>query len=372
MPTASPLLDMTDNEVKQLREYVETMLGGEDIDVDITEREVKVLACRALKVYVREINQWQIRNQFSDIMGFSAQTNFTKRFVSNNAMLAQRLSDWWSSMARVGGKIPWKKDYVELEEGRQIYNLSTESSTPYQSGTRRVHRVMWYMPPELVGRDFVPDILFSNLWSFGQAGLTFGGHRLAYLGQLEDIVLLTQAFETRNKILFSEFFYNLSGDILEITPMPGNALKIRPDSKLFYYYFDEEDFIKAGVEDEFGNVRELIANPVQVQLDNLPYSDLNSVAKTWIDGYTLALAKYVQGTKWRKIRSIASPGSDYQIEFDYNSLLSESSEEKAALVDEIREELDKLDYVKMWEDKASMVRNSSDISKMSPRKFFIG
>ncbi len=61
---ATFLLDMTDDELKELTEYIQTMLGGEDIDVDIIEREVKVSARRALKVYVREVNQWQIRNQF--------------------------------------------------------------------------------------------------------------------------------------------------------------------------------------------------------------------------------------------------------------------------------------------------------------------
>lgn len=371
-PAPEFLLDISESEIKQLHEYVQTMLGGEDVDVDITEREIKVLARRGLKVYVKEINQWQVRNQFSNIMGFKANTNFTKRFVIDNAMLAQRMSDWWSSMARVGGKIPWKKDFIELEEGRQIYNLANESSQPYEPGSRRIHRVMWFMPPELVGRDFVPDVLFTNLWSFGQAGLTFGGHRLAYLGQLEDIVLLTQAFETRNKILFSEFFYNISGDVLEITPMPGSAVRIPSDAKLFYYYFDEEEFIKQGGQDPENETKELIANPLQVKIDEVPYSDLNSVAKEWVDDFSLALAKYVQASKWRKVRSIASPGSDYQIEFDYQSLLSESQDEKQKMIEDLREELAKMDFVKMYEDKASMARNAAETNKYSPRKLFIG
>lgn len=374
----SLLLDITPDELKELHEYVQTMLGGEDIDVDIIEREVKVSARRALKVYEREVNQWQIRNQMPNVMGFNASTNFTKRFVQDNQMLAQRMADWWAAMARVGGKIPWKKDYVELEDGKQIYNLALDSSTPYEPGTRRIHKVLWYATPELLGSSFAPDLLLSNLWSFGQTGLTFAGNRLAYLGQVSDIVLLTQSFELRNKILYSEFYHNISGDILEITPMPGRGVKIPSGAKLFYYYFDEQNYPLAGSDGESGTGdplnpdEELIANPTQVKIDNVPYSSLNSPAKTWVDEFTLALCKYIQGSKWRKVKSIASPGQDYQVEFDYNSLLTESDSDRTKLLDELREELSKMDLHTMMENKASMTENANKINRSSPRKWLIG
>lgn len=375
----SLLLDIAPDELKELHEYVCVMLGGEDIDVDIIEREVKVSARRGLKVYEREVNQWQIRNQMPNIIGFKSSTDFTKRFVQDNQMLAQRMADWWAAMARVGGKIPWKKDYVELENGKQIYNLANDSSTPYTPGSRRIHKVLWYATPELLGTSFSPDLLLSNLWSFGQTGLSFAGNRLAYLGQVSDIVLLTQSFELRNKILYSEFYHNISGDILEITPMPGRGVQIGPGAKLFYYYFDEENYPTVGTDGETGNGNDplspddqLIANPIQVKIDNIPYSSLNSPAKTWIDEWTLALCKYIQGSKWRKVKSIASPGQDYQVEFDYNSLLTESDGDRTKLLDELREELGKLDFQIMMQNKADMTENANKINRSSPRKFFIG
>lgn len=375
----SLLLDITPDELKELHEYVQTMLGGEDIDVDIIEREVKVSARRALKIYEREVNQWYIRNNMSNIMGFKANINFTKRFVQDNQMMAQRMSDWWAAMARVGGKIPWKKDYIDLEDGRQIYNLANESSNPYTPGTRRIHKVLWYAAPELLGSSFAPDLLLSNLWSFGQNGLTFAGNRLAYLGQVSDIVLLTQSFELRNKILFSEFYHNISGDILEISPMPGRSVKIPANAKLFYYYFDEESIPTNGTTDETGYGHdplnpdeELIANPTQVKIDTVPYSSLNSPAKTWTDEYTLALCKYIQGSKWRKVKSIASPGQDYQVEFDYSSLLSESESDRNRLVEQLQGELDKLDYHTLMQNKADMTENANKINRSSPRKWLIG
>jgi hypothetical protein len=161
--------------------------------------------------------------------------------------------------------------------------------------------------------------------------------------------------------------------------MPGRAVKIPENAKLFYYYFDEANFPLNGTTDETGAGHdplnpdeELIANPTQVKIDNLPYSSINSPAKTWIDEYCLALCKYIQGSKWRKVKSIASPGQDYQVEFDYSSLLSESESDKTKLLEELRDELGKLDFVKMMEDKASITENANKINRSSPRKWLIG
>lgn len=368
----SPLLDMTSDEIAELQEYVETMLGGEDVDVDIIQREVKVAARRALKVYVSEVNQWQVRNQFPSIMGFKASQNFTNFFIQDNQMMAQRMSDWWAAMARVGGKIRWKKDYIELEKGRQTYDMAKESSEPYVHGTRRIHKILWYATPEIFPADYVFDLALGNMWSFGQAGMTYGTSSLSYVGQMQDIVLLTQSFALRDKILFSEFYYNISGDVIEISPMPGSGMSIPHGAKLFYYYYDEQDYMNIDVQDPSNPDETLIANPLQVQVNNVPYSNLNTIAKTWVDDYTLALCKYIQAAKWRKVRSIASPDAEYQVEFNFDSLLQESDADREKLVTDLKEYLATMNWDTMMQKQAEMSDNSVKINTKSPRLFFKG
>jgi hypothetical protein len=365
------LLDITPEESIELYEYIQVLLGGEDVDVDITEKEIRVLAKKALKDYLYEIQQWQTKNQFSNIVGTAATQDFTNKFVFDNTMLAQRLSDWWASMQRVGGKIPWKKDYIVLEDRRQVYNLATESSIPYTPGSRRVHRVMWVARPEIFGGHGTLNDL--GLFSFGQSGLTYGNSPFQYLGQLFDVVLLSQALEMRNKVLRSEFFYNIGGDMLEVTPMPGsNSASGMGGTKLFYYYLDEKDFL--GLDGQEGLMaQELIATPTQIKIKNIPYSSLNAMAKTWVDNYTIALAKYAQASKWRRVKSIASPGSEYQVEFDYSSLLEESKAEREELKLKLKEDLlAALDTPKMMEDKMNVAKNAAEINKLGGRRFFIG
>lgn len=368
------LLDITTGEIQELHEFITTLLGGEDVEVDITESEVKILARRALKDYLYEIQQWQTRNQFSNIVGSNSGVDFTNKFVMDNGMIAQRISDWFASMQRVGGKIPWKKDYFPLESLRQVYDLSSESSIPYIPGTRRIHRIMWYGPPEIFGSaTVVGDLTSSSLFSFGQSGLSFGNSPLMYLGNLMDVVLMSQALESRSKILRSEFFYNISGDIVELTPTPGrpSAMSFGAGAKVFYYYIDEEDPSFLGLAQQDVN-RTLISNPTQVKITNIPYSGLNDMSKSWVDNYTLALAKYVQAAKWRRVKTIASPNSEYQVTLEFESLITESKEEKESLKVQLQENLLKyIDTVKQFEDKASIAKSAADINKYSPRRFFI-
>jgi hypothetical protein len=370
------LLDMSEDELKELYEYIQTVLGGEDVDVDISEKEIRVLARRALKDYLYEIIQWQTRNQFLNIVGTSSTQDFTNKFVIDNEMLPQRISDWFASMQRVGGKIPWKKDYIVLEGGRQVYDLSSESSEPYIAGTRRIHRVMWFAAPEIFGST-AGDLTNTNvnLFSFGQSGLSYGSSSMMYLGNLFDVVLLAQALEQRNKVLRSEFFYNISGDILEVTPMPGrpSAGAYQTGSRVYYYYIDEQSDSFLGLTQQNAGLLELIANPIQVKITNMPYSTMNDMSKSWIDNYTLALAKYTQAAKWRRVRTIASPNSEYQIEFDYTSLIDESK----AMMEELKAKLNEnlltyLDSFTMMEHRLSEAEAAAKINRFSPRKIFIG
>lgn len=362
-------LDISDGDLTEVYEFFQTLLGGEDINVDIQEKEIKVLMRKALKDYIEQINNWFITNNFSNVMGFNSSQNFTRRFITENTMIAQRMSDWWASMARVGGKTPWQKDYFSLRDNQQIYNLAEESSVPYTPGARRIHRIMWVAKPELMGGQFNPQLIDGGLVTFGQNGLMYGPNLMSYLGTVFDVVLLAQSLETRNKVLRSEFFYNISGDIVELTPMPGGGYSDTVNgTKVFYYYYNEEDLLTQGIDPD----ATLIGNPTQVGLDIINWSEVNQPGQNWIENWAIALGKYTVGSKLRQIKKIASGESEYQIEFDYQSLIDESKTEREALLLKLKEHLEGLNMYKMMENKASIAENSAKINKYSPRKPFFG
>jgi len=363
-------LDIASCDLTEIYEFIQTLLGGSQVDVDITEREIKILMRKAVKDYAEQINNWYITSNFSNVQGFDSSINFTNQFIHENPMIAQRISDWFASMARVGGKALWNKDYFVIENGRQVYDLSLESSVPYKRGERRIHRVMWVAKPEIMGGQFNPAITDGGLTVFGNAGLMYGQNLMSYLGTAFDVVLLAQSLETRNKILRSEFFYNISGDKIEITPMPGNGMDGLPaNSRVYYYYVNEEDMLLL---QEEGDEDLLISKPSQVKLDIIKWSELNSPSQNWVENWTVALSKYMFASKLRAIKKIASGESEYQIEFDYQSLLDESKVEKEKLLEELKLYLEELSPLKQYQNKAIIFESAAKVNKYSPRKFFVG
>jgi len=365
------LVDATNEEIKEIYEYVVVLLGGEEVDVNIEEKEIKILLRRALTKFLRYIDNWQIRNDFGNILGQPANIDFTRKFITENFGLAQKVSDWFASMARVGGKTKWKQDFFTITEMRQVYDLSVDSNIPYRPGTRRIHKIMWVAKPEIMGMPGLePGQIDGGLTTFSLNGLMYGNSMMSYLGNIFDVVLLGQSIEMRNKVLKSEFFYNISGDMVELTPMPGRPFSLAPaGTRIYYYYFDEIDFL--GLEGQDAD-HVLISNPTQVQTQVVPYSSLNTVSKDWLLDYTVALAKYMFGSKLRAVKKIASPDSDYQVEFDYQSLLDESKEEIEKLYEELDALLKAIDYESIMESKKNIAENGAKINSLSPRLIFVG
>jgi len=469
-------LTITAEELEQAYEDILTILGAWTIDVDIEKKEVMIVLRRAFDEFQKETSIWQLKNQFGNIYGMPAGQVISNQIAVFNMNLVSQITDWFSSMARVGGKIPWHKDYIVLEPGRQIYDLSKESSKPYKPGSRRVHRVMWQGTPEIFSSTKMrgtsdtisgDDVLYSNAWNFTSNGLNYGNSRLMFLGHAFDTMLMLQSMEIRKKLLFSEYFYNISGDMLELFPMPGSkSLAVIPGTKLFYYYFDEKEvtagreltsttnapgdedqstmFKKLQVTGELNgsnkvfslspapiqgselvvlngqtltigidyNLQEniltftddyppilstytlvvysespitdnsadslnsgvdtLIVNPSQMSIKTIPWDMLSPWAKTWIWEWALARCKYIQGSKWRKIKkTFNSAENGYEIEFDYSSLLTEANEEMRQLKEDLRKDLEELNLLKLMQDKKEMVDAAKTINR-GPRMPFIG
>ena len=162
-------LDIKEDELQLITEEIATILGAYRIDVDISTKEVLVMLRRSQLEFEKETSIWQLQNQFGNIYGTPAGMIQQNQLAVMNFQITQQITDWFGSMARAGGKIPWHKDYIVLEPGRQIYNLAKESSKPYPPGTRRIHRVMWCAKPEILNlskfSDTNPngdDILYSS------------------------------------------------------------------------------------------------------------------------------------------------------------------------------------------------------------------
>lgn len=384
-------IDISESELQYVYDEVLTFLGGYTVDVELTKEEVLKSLNRALAVFEREISLWQITNQWSNLYGQVQGNRHISQFATINFGLVQQVTDWFATMGRYGGKIPWHKDYITLESGRQIYNLATESSQPYLPGTRRIHKVMWvananiftfgkYTPSNPTG----DDVLVSNNWALSGAGLSYAGNRLGLLGSVSDVVMLLQARETLSEVLFSEFFYNLSGDMLEVTPMPSNTRGNAFDGmRVYYYYWDEGELAKGKnidleiypelIDPETGMIKgeySLIANPLDIKLNVINWSDLSPWATSFVFDYGLALCKYIVASKWRMIQKTMGEGDkNFEINLDYSSLLSEYENETGKTLESLKAILEKFSLSNIYQEKLNIFEATKRINTGNAKRW---
>ena len=388
-------LNISNEELEMLHEEIETLLGGFDIDVDVTKEELIIQLRYALSLFEKETSLWQIQNQFINAYGMPAGLVMSNQLAVINFNISRQISDWFAAMQRVGGKIPWHKDYIELEPGRQIYFLDKESSIPYASGARKIHRVMWVARPEMFNSaayNSMPngdDVLYSSNWNMTGSGLNYGNTRLGFLGYTFDTIMLMQAKETRNKVMFSEFFHNLSGDVLEITPMPGQAINIEPGSRVYYYYFNEKEMnVASSLINQEMNAStsesenptalptlnsNLIANPLDLEIQFVPWNTLSPWAQTFVKDLAFAKCKYIQGAKWRKIQKTFGTGEmSYEITFDYSSLISEALDQEKTMIENLRQDLKDLNIANLTDNQSKIVEAGIQMGKRGGRMISVG
>jgi hypothetical protein len=213
---------------------------------------------------------------------------------------------------------------------------------------------------------------------------------------------MLQSIETRNKVLFSEFFHNLSGDVLEITPMPGKALaNIQPGTRVFYYYWNESEVLSgqnfvnnaSGSQTTTSTIENydplnpnnntgltglppgqavLIANPLQMNIQAVPWSYLSAWAQAVVKNIGFARCKYIQAAKWRTIQKTFATGEmEYEITFDYQSLLSEAQEEEASAIENLRQDFTNLNVATLMQQQQQITDSAVAQNRLGGRLWFL-
>ena len=89
---------------------------------------------------------------------------------------------------------------------------------------------------------------------------------------------------------------------------------------------------------EYSGSSDVISDFSNVPYDNMTFSSINDVGKQWIRKYGLALTKELLGIVRSKYGAIPIPGAETSLDGD--TLRSEASAEKEALVTQLREMLE--------------------------------
>ena len=254
------------------------------------------------------------------------------RLISNNlANLATTIADDYAAEAGVGGHYDIKTGSIEMTAGIQNYDLNAwaAKSASLDAGDRiEVRRVFYEEPPAIV-RYFDPYAgtgtgIQSLLETFGFGQFSPGINFL--LMPISFDVLKIQAIEFNDQIRKAAYSFDLVNNQLRIFPIPDRERLLR-----FEYVKISNKFNP--VKDTRNNI---VTDVMNTPFRNPLYSKINTVGRTWIFKYTLALSREIEAHIRIQFANLNIQGVG---PLQGSELITDARTEKESLITELKEML---------------------------------
>ena len=135
---------------------------------------------------------------------------------------------------------------------------------------------------------------------------------------------------------------------------------------VWYWYYETDDRETCLAENP-----DIVRLPSDIPIDEMLWDELNNPAQTWVRRWFTAYVKESLGrVRGKYLGNLKTPDSEIQMEYD--SLLTESKDEKSKLIEELTQRLERLRPDKMMERQANEAENlnKSLQYRAFPRQFY--
>ena len=371
--------------VKQVK-FTYKRLGGDVLDIELTEKNVYANYEEAVLEYSYIVNQHQAKNSLGSALGsptasFDHQGEVTAgadgaslKYPKFTFDYAFKMGDKFATEAGVGGTEPiYSASFDSVSEQQDydlqdiVYSASLDSGSPFSGsvGNKRIKiRKMFYISPQ-------------QMWRFYgyYGGLNVVGNMSNY-GQYADDSSFQVIPSWQNKMqaisyedhLYtrtSHYSYEIIDNKLRLYPSPST---VSPEKFWFRFTIDGG---QSPFTDDVDSGQDGVNNINTLPFQNIPYESINSMGKQWIRRFALALSKETLGQIRGKFGgNIPIPGDN--ITLNASDLLSQAKEEQDKLKEELRKLLEETTYNKLIETDKNMVDNQNAIIQKAPLGIFVG
>ena len=321
-------------EAPKFADWCAQRLGYPLMNVELQDKQFYACLEESVSEYSAQINQFNIKDNLLSLQGQSTSSNLTHKRVTPNLGRSVFLSQAYGTEAGVGGLVEVKSGSVDVISGSQSYDLNALWADVSESGNAIELQRVFYEETPAVQRYFDPYAgtgagTMNLLDQFG-----FGNYSPAVTFLMMPVyadMLRLQAIELNDQIRKSAYSFQLRNNKLRIFPRPDS------DYKLHFEYVVRSDRDNVLIT-EYSGSSDVISDFSNVPYDNMKFTSINDVGKQWIRKYGLALTKELLGIVRSKYGAIPIPGAETSLDGD--TLRSEASAEKEALVTQLREILE--------------------------------
>jgi hypothetical protein len=346
-------------EIDRAAKWAATRLGYPIVDVEL--QPVNFYACfeEAVYEYASQVNQFNIRQNMLNLQGAPTGSNVSGQLINANLGRLISISNEYGQEVGVGGEIDFKTGSIDLQTGKQTYDLQTLFIDIFEpSASIEVKKVFHYRIPAS-SRFFDPYLGNQALLDAFGFGTYSTGVQFMLMPVYYDLLRI-QAIEFNDEIRKSAYSFEVRNNKLTIFPIPTENVK------LYFSYIVKEDRSNPIRKPTVGKVSDYSNAPYGI----LPYGTINTVGKAWIYSYFLALCKEMLGYIRGKYLEIPIPNAE--VTMNYAELIDAANNEKDALIKELRDNLEETTRKVQLEKKKLESDALRDTLATVPLKIYIG
>ena len=354
---------------------IKHLLGAPIRSIEIEDEMMDSLLELSIQDYSQYVQDWLIESQWTSLYNLNLDTqSLSRAFISKSLDWETRYTYAYSKIVglQAGGDWVLKKDYIQLVENQQIYEIPAG---------RELNELLWFTPAELNNMLFDP-------WSFGaMGGPGLGGpagySQMGYSGSYFmmpafDMLLRMQEINIQRRIIAGDLTYRVTAlpdgkKAIHLMNTPGGKFDFGNSTlmrgKVWYWYYDTEG---ADRDDCLKSNPDIIKLPSDIPFDEIDWVDLNNPSQQWVRRYFTGYVKETLGrVRGKYSGNLKVP--DSELTMDYTSLLTEGKDEKEKLITELMARLERLRPEKQMEKEALLAENLNKQLKFRamPRQIYV-
>ncbi len=372
------------SESVDVAKYVSRKLGHPVMQLEFNSSSIWACFEEATSDYSQYINNYNVKNWLWENYGTtnkisgSGYSNDSSSTMGTGSLqpthprlgMAFALAEQYGEAVGVGGSTDMYSGSITLSGSKQVYNLQSEAryehtgSTVGSTDRLEIQRVFNHGPAAIT-RFYDPYAgSFDQRTMLDDMGMGNVSPAVSFmLRPLHQDISRANAIETNDRIRKSAYSFEIINNKLRIFPRPDE--KDNGNKIWFHYYLRDEKNA-----DHENHSMNKVTDPSNIPYKFLTYAEINASGRQWIRRYTLALAKELLGIIRSKYASMPIPNGD--VSLDGEALKAEGREEKANLLEELKEFLESLSLSERSRQEQEQAESQQSVLNKAPLGIYIG
>jgi len=372
--------------------YTYKKLGGDVLDIELTEGNVYAAYEEAVLEYSYLVNLHQTKNSLSSYLGSTTGSFDQDGQIQSGSALSgsdialryprfeygyvRRVTEQMSTETGLGGTVPIYSGSLARVSGQQDYDIqsiisassATDTLVPYYEQVqdkRIIVRKVFFRTPRAMWRFYGYYGGFSvvgNMRTYGQ----YADDSTFEIVPTWQNKLQAMAYEDALYTRVSHYSYEIKDNMLRIYPRPDST----SPEKIWIQFTIENQFEPWDETGRGENGAKGINNLNTIPFENIPYEKINSIGKQWIRRFALALTKEMLGQVRGKFSTVPIPGES--VTLNAADLLSQARTEMDQLREELKTILEETTYANLAIVDASLQDSAKKITENVPTGIFVG